>query len=376
MDNGTVGCVEAVGKIGGFYSPFLAKESQNGVAYVPTLVSDANKAGVSVVQYAQDKVQKGDLIVYGDNDHVVISDGKGGYYGNSSNQNKVIHGNDYNQMDGLTPTQIIKTSQNATSSDMQTVSAYDPQKFEAYKNIAHEAVTESKIAYSNNLQQKFDTFDEWIKNNSNVTGSEIEQRASDMGFAGGEWVSAVGKAKQILGFNKSFTNQQLSETFQNAQDDVMAGNIRTPAEIDAKYGSVLPPNKLMMLKNSFKAYIDPSFQQPPEMQAKIGEEAFKAGVADAGFTKKSLNDDDESFSGAMDSIRQKVTDMIWASRKNGDKVTSSDIRKWAKEQSTKTTISFESGLLGRKVAKEDYLFKVPSGSVYVEGKGYGTPIQD
>lgn len=40
---------------------------------------------------------------------MVIYDGAGGYIGNSS-QDEVVHGSNYNEMGGLTPTQIIKTS--------------------------------------------------------------------------------------------------------------------------------------------------------------------------------------------------------------------------------------------------------------------------
>ena len=46
------------------------------------------------------------IIVYG-NSHVVIADGAGGYYGNSSSQNQAIHGSDYTQMGGLSCTGFI-----------------------------------------------------------------------------------------------------------------------------------------------------------------------------------------------------------------------------------------------------------------------------
>lgn len=107
MDNGQVGCAEAAGKIGSYYSPFLAQESQNGVVSVPGMVDDA---GSNCIPFDSNQLQKGDCIIYGDNDHVVIYDGAGGYYGNSSSQNMVVHGSDYNEM-GMTPTKIIKTSQ-------------------------------------------------------------------------------------------------------------------------------------------------------------------------------------------------------------------------------------------------------------------------
>lgn len=110
MAHGSEGCVEAAGKIGSYYSPFLAKESKAGVAGVSRLVSDAKASGVSVIGYNKANLAEGDVIVYGNQDHVVIYDGKGGYYGNSSSKNKVVHGSDYLSMGGLKPTKIIKTS--------------------------------------------------------------------------------------------------------------------------------------------------------------------------------------------------------------------------------------------------------------------------
>lgn len=110
MDNQGNGCVEAVGKIGSYYSPFLAQECNNGVVKVPNLVSDAESYGVPVMDYSASNLSAGDVIVYGDNDHVVIYDGDGGYYGNSTTLNKTFHGSDYTEMSGLQPTKIIKTS--------------------------------------------------------------------------------------------------------------------------------------------------------------------------------------------------------------------------------------------------------------------------
>lgn len=109
MDHGDNGCVEAVGKIGGYYSPFLARESNNGVVNVPQMVADAETAGIGVQDFSSGSLEKGDVIVYGDNQHVVIYDGNGGYYGNSSSQHRTVHGSDYTAMD-YAPTKIIKTS--------------------------------------------------------------------------------------------------------------------------------------------------------------------------------------------------------------------------------------------------------------------------
>lgn len=108
MENGTEGCVEAATKIGSYYSPFLAQEYANGVVSVPTLVADA---GENCIPFDPSKLEEGDVIVYGDNDHVVIaSGGDGSYVGNSSSQNRVVKGGDLYNMGGLYPTKIIKTS--------------------------------------------------------------------------------------------------------------------------------------------------------------------------------------------------------------------------------------------------------------------------
>ena len=110
MDNGTQGCVEAVTKIGAKSCPFLAQELSNGVVNVDRLVADA---GNNVIPFDPNQLEEGDVIVYGDESdpqrHVVLYDGKGGYIGNSTEQNKVVQGSDYNAMGNWTPTKIIKT---------------------------------------------------------------------------------------------------------------------------------------------------------------------------------------------------------------------------------------------------------------------------
>lgn len=115
MDNGANGCVEAVTKIGAGINGFLKNELDNGVVGVPKLVEDAEKNGVEVVSFSPDNVAAGDVIVYGDNDHVVMADGNGGYVGNSTSQQKVVQGDDYNAMGDLKPTKIIKTGSGVPS---------------------------------------------------------------------------------------------------------------------------------------------------------------------------------------------------------------------------------------------------------------------
>lgn len=59
------------------------------------LVSDAEAAGYSVTTF-DGFANKGDILVYGNNDHVVISDGAGGAFGNSSSAEHAMYYSDAN----------------------------------------------------------------------------------------------------------------------------------------------------------------------------------------------------------------------------------------------------------------------------------------
>mgnify|MGYP000951132245 FL=1 len=124
MDNGTEGCVEAVTKIGANSSAFLAQELKNGVVNVDRLVEDA---GDNVIAFDPNQLEEGDVIVYGDESdpqrHVVLYDGKGGYIGNSSSRNLVVHESDYNQMGDWHPTKIIKSGASFSGSSARPISA-------------------------------------------------------------------------------------------------------------------------------------------------------------------------------------------------------------------------------------------------------------
>ena len=82
---GSVGCAETVAYAGSYYSPALKDAFYLGIASVPSLVENLVAQGYAVepfVGYAN----KGDLLIYGDYDHVVIADGLGGCFGNSSSR--------------------------------------------------------------------------------------------------------------------------------------------------------------------------------------------------------------------------------------------------------------------------------------------------
>ena len=109
MPDGRNGCVEAATRIGSYYSPFLKQECDNGVASVPTLMSDA---GDAVIPFDESNLEVGDCVVFDGDEHVVVYAGDGRYVGNNSSGNggagAVGTGGIYNI--GMTPTSIIKTS--------------------------------------------------------------------------------------------------------------------------------------------------------------------------------------------------------------------------------------------------------------------------
>lgn len=132
MDHGEVGCVEFVTKAGAAGgSSFLKDQLNKGIVSVPDLVANA---GNRVIDFDASKLSKGDVIVYGDDDHVVIYDKGYSYYGNSSghkdengNPDPIgVHGSDYREMNGLVPTKIIKTGGSGGGSG-RTVNAHDSQ---------------------------------------------------------------------------------------------------------------------------------------------------------------------------------------------------------------------------------------------------------
>lgn len=107
-DNKGVACAEMVCKMGNTWgNPFLKEEAEKGVVWVPTMVADAKERGLLDTKNLIP--QKGDVIVYGDNDHVVIADGKGGAVGNSTAEEKVKRYDDYKDIRGGDVTAIIRT---------------------------------------------------------------------------------------------------------------------------------------------------------------------------------------------------------------------------------------------------------------------------
>lgn len=114
---GSEGCVDRATIAAAGYSPFAAQEYNNNVKGCDQLRADAEAQGLAI-PYDPSQLEKGDIIMYNryskpdPNWHVVVYDGSGGCWGNSSNVYGCFHhyegsidmGSDYY------PATIIKTS--------------------------------------------------------------------------------------------------------------------------------------------------------------------------------------------------------------------------------------------------------------------------
>ncbi len=151
MPHGRNGCVEAAVRIVGTDNSNPWIQSIQGETYVPTLVQKAaGEGGPGVISYSPDQVEAGDMIVYGDDDHVVVSTGGYGYVGNSSSQMQVIKGEDYTQMSGLKPTKIIKSSHLGGN----TATTFDADKYDAVMNSVMSYYTKSNQLFNIGQRQK------------------------------------------------------------------------------------------------------------------------------------------------------------------------------------------------------------------------------
>lgn len=107
---GDVGCVDRATLAGSYYNTDLYDARAKGIVNTDDLEAHLNNRGYSSDAYTG-SANAGDLLFYGDNNHVVVSDGMGGCYGNSSDKGYVIHYPDVNYAfrNGEAPNKIIRT---------------------------------------------------------------------------------------------------------------------------------------------------------------------------------------------------------------------------------------------------------------------------
>lgn len=150
MDNHENGCVEAALKGTSGSNSFAQAEMEKGVVNVQRLIADAREedSGASVEAYRDGmEIPAGDIIVYfkpGDAhtdenaEHVMVSDGQGGVFGNSSNLDHVVHRPDSIETDGLEVGYVIHTNTEGTRK-----SAYDPEERDKMWRLAESMDTDN-----------------------------------------------------------------------------------------------------------------------------------------------------------------------------------------------------------------------------------------
>lgn len=87
MPHLTEGCVEAVVRLGSWFSPVLKNEFDKGVAYIPTLIEDLQNAGIKYDTDNLSVAQPGDVLVVNGGNHVVMVKDAEHTVGNSSYNN-------------------------------------------------------------------------------------------------------------------------------------------------------------------------------------------------------------------------------------------------------------------------------------------------
>lgn len=214
MPHGTNGCVEGVVRILGTQGQSDWIKSVQGDTYVPTLVNKASKdnGGPGVVDFDERQLQAGDIIVYGDNDHVVVYAGQGAgdytYVGNSSSRQQIVKGLDYRQMDDLQPTKIIKTGGS-------THTGYDPKRRDAMINSLRALYNDANAAYRKREQDIMDDVQNQLAN----AGSQYEQ----LNIINNSGLDSATKAKLIKQVTRS-TSGSRSASGRSGSSDRYTGS--------------------------------------------------------------------------------------------------------------------------------------------------------
>ena len=104
------GCVNRALAGASYYNADCADLYNQGIDNVDDMETGLNAKGYVSEAYTG-QANAGDILVYGDNQHVVIADGNGGFVGNSTSRGYVIQGNDVNYAfrNGVAPVKIIRT---------------------------------------------------------------------------------------------------------------------------------------------------------------------------------------------------------------------------------------------------------------------------
>lgn len=108
---GANGCVDNVVTRGQYYNADLDAAHSAGIANVDSLCTHMENHGYTVEAF-DGYAEKGDILIYGNREHVVTADGVGGCWGNSSSlqENHYYPDANYAWHNGEAPTEIIRMS--------------------------------------------------------------------------------------------------------------------------------------------------------------------------------------------------------------------------------------------------------------------------
>ncbi|ERT61251.1 phage tail tip lysozyme [Megasphaera vaginalis (ex Srinivasan et al. 2021)] len=106
---GSNGCADVALKTLAYANPDCAQLANEGVASVPTARARLESMGYSCEPF-NGYANKGDILIYGDDYHMTVSNGVGGCFGNSSSRGEAMNYGDANYAwhDGESPTKIIR----------------------------------------------------------------------------------------------------------------------------------------------------------------------------------------------------------------------------------------------------------------------------
>lgn len=222
MDNQRNGCVEAVTKIGSYYSTFLADAFKKGILNVPRLESYAKQFGIPEIPYDESKLKPGDAIVYGDHDHVLIYKGQGKTVGNSSSALDYIYGKGRGPgkvieqgIDiGMTPTSIIQSGKyGVAKSIIDSI-------HNSIGNFSIDTIAKTKLG-----AEEKKAFSELLKRG---VGIDKEFAELSMGGAEEEVIQATMKMRQRI-------QQAMANGDQRAADELRVILKSQILDIDTKY---------------------------------------------------------------------------------------------------------------------------------------------
>lgn len=188
MPNKSNGCVEFAVRFGASYNQFLADQAHKNQTNCPAFVKEAAEAGIQVIPFAESKLSKGDCIIYhtseGEDGHVTIYDGNGGYYGNSSSRELTVHGSDYH-LDGTYPEKIVKTGEDGTGHYERTeTSKRSPEELRAVIEEIRRRDREDRQIKKEKIEAKVKDakgkYINWGLANPNATDSEKRNKLAEL----------------------------------------------------------------------------------------------------------------------------------------------------------------------------------------------------